>query len=339
LEELIQTKRQWSVLEIVKRLRFAQHFDGFYWSRQLIERGGKIISDLTSFHLYIHFVSLGAKVYQSFAVLDAWIKKDNPTESISRSGLDALRLVDLYCRISTNAVELREYGTWPSPHPLFSLPSVQVARENLGLLARILFDPWMKIVIKENIDAAAAAAAESTDSTTTITTNVEVAENTDKENEDSQVDTAQSDPSPIETKPEQDAEDEAGEDETTEGPDPDTLVAALLAEWVLILMGPSDAPAADSSESPTAPTAREIRQVLIEQFALAAGRQRGQKILTYWQKLGQEYLTLIPKLPATHEGRKHLTWRRNRLGGLIADFRRALASAPPENKVIATIKG
>jgi hypothetical protein len=140
LEQLIRQRLFHSVFELVKRLRFVPQFDEFYWFRQLIERGDRIMAKRIFLYLYIYLRNTGSNIYSVLEALDAWIKKDPPAGTYSKAANEALKLIFSYCF----AAELQQ--TRPSfgnPHSLFAFPDATSANRSFSLLMRNLFHPWM----------------------------------------------------------------------------------------------------------------------------------------------------------------------------------------------------
>jgi hypothetical protein len=118
-----------------------------------------------------------------------------------------------------------------------------------------------------------------------------------------------------------------------------TLIGALLAEWTFILLGQRDPSPVEMSGAPRgsgAPqaggtaddphnefSAAMLYDLLIQQFASRTDLTQRLELLTYWNRLNHDLLKFLGALPYANELRKELSWKRNLVGQLIAQFKRA----------------
>ena len=150
LEQLMRRRLFDAVLKIVRRLRFTAGFDEVYWLKQLFERGNDDAGIKTSAYLYGYLKSLGARGYQLLTALDSWLPRQDPINKPPTTAAgEALTLLFVHCLETTAIHDPEHYGEWPSRHPLFAFRDVESAENNLGLLARWLFHPWMKCIFSE----------------------------------------------------------------------------------------------------------------------------------------------------------------------------------------------
>lgn len=262
LEELIRTEKHLAAFNIISRLRGANHFDFFYWLRQLIERGNEKVKNLVLRTLYSIMAYDGTKVYEVLQQLQSWLKKNTDDRPLSASEFFAFRLVVIYCLESTGDIEIDDYGQHPSHLPLLSFSSNEYARNNLSLLINWLYHPRMADALGKQANL-------------------------------------------------------------------DNLIAALVAEWIFILIGPSrnNGEPLEANEPLTSPNLEEvvsaelIRSILIDQVFSSASPEQRRSILKYWQSFREFLLTVINALPFNDEDRRTLVWKRNLLKDLIREFK------------------
>ncbi len=118
-----------------------------------------------------------------------------------------------------------------------------------------------------------------------------------------------------------------------------TLIGALLAEWTFILLGPRDSPPVEISVPPgengtqAAGAAADVTQnefsaamlcdLLIQQFASRTDLTQRLALLTYWNRLNHDLLIFFGGLPYKSELRKEIRWKRDLVGQLITQFKKA----------------
>lgn len=154
LEELMRRSLFEAVLKILRRLRFTAGLDEVYWLKQLFERGNAAAGIKTSEYLYAYLKNLDSRGYQLFTALDSWLPQDQPANKApNTSASEALTLLFVHCVDTTATYDPKHYGEWPSRHPLFAFRDAQAATDNLNLLARWLFHPWMKCIFSEPSEA------------------------------------------------------------------------------------------------------------------------------------------------------------------------------------------
>lgn len=122
-----------------------------------------------------------------------------------------------------------------------------------------------------------------------------------------------------------------------------TLIGALLAEWTFILRGPRDASPVDASVPPggngSQPagvtedvphnefSAAMLCDLLIQQFASRTDLTQRLELLAYWNRLNHDLLKFLGSLSYASELRIELSWKRNLVGQLITQFKRAATSS------------
>jgi len=131
-----------SVLELIKRIRFAPNFDEYYWLKQMFDRGNKAVRDQTFAYLYGRLRSMDAQIYEVLFGLNRWldVAKGN---NFPQSTLYALQLLIFYCVNTITHFDSNGYGLWPSRYPLFPSAATATAKSYLGLLTAWLFHPGM----------------------------------------------------------------------------------------------------------------------------------------------------------------------------------------------------
>lgn len=148
LEQLVRQKLHGPVLKLIGRLRFVEKFDDLYWMKQLLDRGDDETGFLAYAVLYSYMWGMGPGIYQLLKALEAWLPQETrPTETYSDSNVCALRLLVAYCSETTREFDPRQYGSWPSPFPLFAFSGADdAAADSLSLLTKWLFHPGVKRV-------------------------------------------------------------------------------------------------------------------------------------------------------------------------------------------------
>jgi len=151
LQQLLLAKYRGAVLEIVRRLQFVNSFDPFKWLKQLFDQGTQPIREQTSDYLRGHLKRIRRGIYQALSSLELWLPKDaRPVEDYPIPARYALRLMNEYFRETNSRFDARNFGVWPSTHPLFAFTDAATAVDNLGLLVRLVFHPGMYSVAVTN---------------------------------------------------------------------------------------------------------------------------------------------------------------------------------------------
>lgn len=150
LQQLLFAKHRGAVLEIVRRLQFVTSFDPFKWLKQLFDQGNQPIREQTSEYLRGHLKRIRRGIYQALSGLELWLPKDaRPVEDYPIPARYALRLMNEYFRETNSRFDARNFGVWPSTHPLFAFTDAATA-DDLGLLVRLVFHPGMYSVAVTN---------------------------------------------------------------------------------------------------------------------------------------------------------------------------------------------
>jgi hypothetical protein len=151
LQRLVLSKFYGAVLEFIKRLRTAPHFDEYKWLKQLIDNGDPEIRLQVYDYLYRHLKRMGTRVYQVLQKLEAWLPaEERPLQFYSVSARYALQLLMAYCTDTASKLDGRYLGAWPSHYSLFAFKDAATASDNLRLLTKWLFHPGMKSVFREH---------------------------------------------------------------------------------------------------------------------------------------------------------------------------------------------
>lgn len=151
LQQLLLAKHRGAVLEIVRRLQFVTSFDPFKWLKQLFDQGNQPIREQTSDYLRGHLKRIRRGIYQALSSLELWLPKDaRPLEHYPIPARYALRLMNEYFRETNSRFDARNFGVWPSTHPLFAFTDAMTAVDNIGLLVRLVFHPGMYSVAVTN---------------------------------------------------------------------------------------------------------------------------------------------------------------------------------------------
>jgi len=151
LQQLLLAKHRGAVLEIVRRLQFAPSFDQFRWLKQLLDQGNQPIRAQTYDYLRGYLKRIRSGIYQALSNLELWLPKDGrPLEEYSIPASHAVRLMREYFRETNSRFDARNFGVWPSTHPLFSFTDAATAGDNLALLVRLVFHPGMYSIAVTN---------------------------------------------------------------------------------------------------------------------------------------------------------------------------------------------
>ena len=151
LDRLMSVKRYDAVLAIVKNLRFVSKFNGLYWVKRLLDEGNKEICSDTYNFLLSWLKQSGSRIYELLDVLKQWLPKSSRSPDSDSSKL-ALRLFLEYCIETTERLDKRYYGYWPSKYQLFAPLRDNSVESKLETLVSWLFHPSLKYVFDEDID-------------------------------------------------------------------------------------------------------------------------------------------------------------------------------------------
>jgi hypothetical protein len=151
LEHLFSLSHE-SLLEIVKRLKSASRFDGFYWMKQLLDRGNEDVREKTYNSLLYRIESKGSNFYELLRKIEKWLpeSKDEP-ERYSNSNRLALKLLIVDISINTTLnFNFKNYGQWKSSLSIFKSIDMQSAQTDLAILINWLFHSGMEHISELN---------------------------------------------------------------------------------------------------------------------------------------------------------------------------------------------
>jgi len=142
-----------SVLEIVRRLRFSQNFDHYFWLNQLINRGNPHVKERT--YIYLHQIakSLGPRIYELLAVLHSWLPDPEKESNLSESNLYALWFIIDYGLGTLSNFYSKSDGGWPPKYALFANIEKKLFEEDMTLVINWIFHKDMgKVFLRMGIN-------------------------------------------------------------------------------------------------------------------------------------------------------------------------------------------
>jgi hypothetical protein len=254
-DQLMRSRCQEAVFQIVRRLRFSPQFD-FYWVKQLVDRGTEPIRERAYRYLSGRLRQQDLGIYETLRTLQSWLPdREREVDEYSPSNECALLLLIEYCLASTSEFDARYFGAWPCRYPLLAAldtrsPEADAeAERNLELLAGWLFHPGMESVLNESVTS---------------------------------------------------------------------LLAALVAEWAVILLGREVAPKENEGSPSTASIngqgdeASFVLDLLIKQIARSTAPERQKELAQCWGAVTEYLLFLIANFEGyTSEQRRQLRARRS----------------------------
>ncbi|HEX8068911.1 MAG TPA: hypothetical protein VF546_03100 [Pyrinomonadaceae bacterium] len=125
-QRLLQTQHQW-FLDLLRQVGNAAPPESLGWLRRLLDQGSEEIRGQVFGYLVGHLLRRGALVYAPLKELMQW-----PTTT--QAGRVAQSLWIVYCLETNRQLPQRDYGRWPSAHPLFGFQSHAEAVERIDLL-------------------------------------------------------------------------------------------------------------------------------------------------------------------------------------------------------------
>jgi hypothetical protein len=132
------------LLELVRRLRFAPHFDGFHWLRRLLDESPGEVA-LRAYDCLLGLAAdSGARIFEVIDAVRAWLPASaERREHMSRSNRFALRFMADYCHFALFSVPDNSHGAWPSRCALLAAwpGDADAMRARLEMLADWLLDP------------------------------------------------------------------------------------------------------------------------------------------------------------------------------------------------------
>lgn len=149
LDGLIKIKSHDWAFNIIKALRSAPEFDGFYWMKRLLDQADEKTRDQAYYYLLSYLKKVDTNIYEVLGRLETWIPgEDRNPQSYSLSNRFALRLLIQYFLETTAKFDHKYYGAWPSRYVLFEVKNKADATEALALLTRWLFHPGLKYTLR-----------------------------------------------------------------------------------------------------------------------------------------------------------------------------------------------
>jgi hypothetical protein len=152
LENLMREKLYDSVLIIIKQLKSALEFDDLYWIKQILDRGNKETRSEAYTYLYNYVKNMDAGIYEALGGLSSWLPKEDQNK-YSFSNFSALYLFIDFCQETIETFDSKEYGKWPSSHPMFGFADKETAASNLALLVQWLLHPGIQYALEEGVAA------------------------------------------------------------------------------------------------------------------------------------------------------------------------------------------
>lgn len=151
-----------TALAIVKRLFSHPEFDGFYWLKQLLDRGEVEIKNNTYMFLYRklnqnNLDSDDFNIYDFLESIKPWLPEyDLSPDRFSRSNRYALQLLPEYCDQSIKELDSKQYGKFPPQYSLFTpllirnpTDSYDSTIEKLDILFTWLLHPEITSVVED----------------------------------------------------------------------------------------------------------------------------------------------------------------------------------------------
>lgn len=143
LADLMRLKRYDAVLNIIKRLRFADEFDGLYWLKQLFDRrvdrrDATDIRPQAFNYLYYTLKEANGDIHRTLDKLDSWLPEANTDRrGYSGSAYFALRLFIKYCFETIDRFDENDASA-SIEFPLFNLPADTTNEEESRLINRLV---------------------------------------------------------------------------------------------------------------------------------------------------------------------------------------------------------
>lgn len=143
LADLMRLKHYDAVLNIIKRLRFADEFDGLYWLKQLFDRrvdsrDAEDIRPQAFSYLYYTLKEANGDIHRTLDKLDSWLPEaDTNRRGYSGSAYFALRLLMKYCFETIDRFDENDVSA-SIEFPLFNLPTDTTVEEGNRLIDRLV---------------------------------------------------------------------------------------------------------------------------------------------------------------------------------------------------------
>ena len=151
--ELIAQRRYGPALEIVKRLFSHPQFDGFYWLKQLLDRGDETIKSRTYKFLFNQLNQNSLYIYDLLENIKPWLPELGVSpQRYSFSNKYALRLLPEYCDQTIKKNHVNQYGNFPPQYSLLTpLHSSESIKEKLEILFAWLLHPEIESAIYDYV--------------------------------------------------------------------------------------------------------------------------------------------------------------------------------------------
>lgn len=156
--QLIAVKDHATCLEIAKRLFYHPQFDGFYWIKQLLDRGDdERIKPKTYKFLCGQLNQNADNIYDFLEISKSWLPEHGlQPDRLSPSNRYALQLLPEYCDRSIKELDLKQYGKFPPQYSLFtpllisdSINNFDSTKEKLDILFTWLLHPEITSAVKK----------------------------------------------------------------------------------------------------------------------------------------------------------------------------------------------
>ena len=150
LADLLAQREHYQCLRLATHLRHTKGFDYLYWLKRLFDEGPEDVHVAAYLALFRHALQSSSEIWEFFEALKAWMPKRSkaPVQEMSRSNIDALRIVIDYSFAAANELTRHDIGNWPSRYSLFRdlALSSDWAANNLEAFIESLFYPALAVL-------------------------------------------------------------------------------------------------------------------------------------------------------------------------------------------------
>ena len=140
LEHLMRIGYHEQVLGLIKKLKFSEDFDEWYWLKQLLHQADAKTRYQTYYYVISYLKRLGPGVYDALGKLASLLPPAD-RKSYSEGETFVFRLFIKYCLDTIERFDADDYGKWPTRYPLFVFRDVQTALQQTSVLAEWLLHP------------------------------------------------------------------------------------------------------------------------------------------------------------------------------------------------------
>jgi hypothetical protein len=130
-QRLLQTQHQW-VLDLLRQMGNSVPTESLSWLKQLLDQGTEEIRQQVRSYLMGYLLRRDSLIYTTLKELMQWSKA-------TQAGRATQLLIIIYCIETNRQLTQRDYGQWPSLHPLFGFQNRAEACEHIRLLIGWLF--------------------------------------------------------------------------------------------------------------------------------------------------------------------------------------------------------